>query len=165
VSDAVVQEAMKKAAVAWVSVDGGPAYALWCLPLDGGLYVVSGRGEQAAPGLAGAATAEVSLRGDHGGTIVAFTASVRRVQPGDEEWNAVAPQVAGKRLNADGTTEAVVQRWAMDCALSRLEPAGDVVARPDLPETSGATPPRETPAVRVTRKPFRLHKVRGAGRR
>jgi hypothetical protein len=162
VNDAVVEEAIKKAAVAWVSVDGGPALGLWCLPLDGGLYVVSGRGEQAAPGLADAGTAQVSLRGDHGGTIVGFTASVRRVQPGDEEWNTVAPQVAGKRLNADGTTEAVVQRWAMECTLSRLEPAGDVVARPGFPDASGAAPPRETPAAQVTRKPFRLHKVRGA---
>jgi hypothetical protein len=163
VADAVVEEAIKKAAVAWVSVDDGPALALWCLPLEGGLYVISGRDEQAAPGLAGAASATVSLRGDHGGKIVTFVAEVRRVQPGDEEWNAVAPQVAGKRLNASGTAEALVERWAMDNTLSRLTPIDDTaVTRPSLPDDSEALAPRETPATRVTRKPYRLHKVRGA---
>jgi hypothetical protein len=161
VADPVVEEAIKKAAVAWVSVDDGPQLALWCLPLDGGLYVVSGLGEQAAPGLAGATTASVSLRGDNGGRIATFVADVQRVQPGDEEWNAVAPQVAGKRLNATGTAEALVEKWAMDNTLSRLTPLDDTaVTRGSFPDGSGAAAPRETPAARVTRKPFRLHKVR-----
>jgi hypothetical protein len=53
----LVDEAMKKAAVAWVAVDNGPAQALWCLPLDGALYLVSGPGEQPAPALVNAVTA------------------------------------------------------------------------------------------------------------
>ena len=159
----VVEEAIRKAAIAWVSVDGKPPRGLWCVPVDGALYVVSGYGEQSAPGLAGAASAEVTLRGDHGGRIVTFTADVRRVEPGDDEWNAVAPQVGAKRLNAPGSTEALLERWAMDCTLSRLSPAEGVpaVTRPDLPDGSLAEPPRETPASRATRKPFRLHRVRG----
>ncbi|MEV0716941.1 hypothetical protein [Asanoa sp. NPDC050611] len=161
-TDPVVEEAIKKAAVAWVSVDGGEPRGLWCVPVDGALYVISGIGEQRLPGLAGATTAEVTLRGDHGGRIVTWTADVRRVQPGDDEWNAVAPQVGGKRLNASGTTDQLLERWAMDCTLSCLSPAADgpVVTRPDLPDDSLAEPPRETPAARPTRKPFRLHKVR-----
>jgi hypothetical protein len=163
VADPVVEEAIKKAAVAWVSVDGEPPYALWCLPLDGALFVISGRGEQAAPGLARARTAEVTLRGDHGGRIVTFTADVRRVEPGDEEWEAVAPQVAGKRLNAPVAAEALVERWLMDCTLSRLAPAdAPVVTGAALPADSGAAPPRETPAANRTTRPFRLHRVRGA---
>jgi hypothetical protein len=163
VADPVVEEAIKKAAVAWISIDGGPPYALWCLPLDGALYVVSGLGEQAAPGLAAASTAEVTLRGDHGGRIVSFAADVRRVQPGDEEWNAVAPQVAGKRLNAPSAAEALVERWTMECELSRLAPADTAAVTGDaLPDGSGAAPPRDTPATNPTRKPFRLHKVKGA---
>jgi hypothetical protein len=51
-ADPLVSEALKKAAVAWVSVDGGPALALWCMPIDDALYIVSGQGEQDAPGLA-----------------------------------------------------------------------------------------------------------------
>ncbi|GIF70654.1 hypothetical protein [Asanoa siamensis] len=159
-TEPVVEEAIRKAAIAWVSVDGGPAQGLWCVPVDGALYVVTGIGEQRLDGLARAATAEVTLRGDHGGRIVTWTADVRRVQPGDDEWNTVAPQVGAKRLNATGSTELLVERWAMDCTLSCLSPAGAVVARPDLPDGSLAEPPRETPAARPTRKPFRLHKVR-----
>jgi hypothetical protein len=162
VTDALVQEAIKKAAIAWVRVDDGPQLALWCLPVDGALYVVSGRGEQAAPGLADADTATVTLRGDHGGRIITWTADVRRVQPGDDEWNEVAPQVAGKRLNAAGTAQAQVERWTMECALSRLSPRdGEApLAGTALPDGSLAEPPRATPAARVTRKPFRLHRVR-----
>lgn len=165
-ADPVVEEAIKKTAVAWVSVDDGPAYAVWCLPLDGALYVINGRGEQAAPGLALARAAAVTLRGDHGGRIVTFTAEVRRVEPGDEEWEAVAPQVAGKRLNAPVAADALVRRWLMDCTLSRLAPADDVpaVTGGALPADSEAAPPRETSATNATRKPFRLHKVRGARR-
>jgi hypothetical protein len=161
VADPVVEETIKKAAVAWVSVDGAPPYALWCLPFDGALFVISGRGEQAAPGLAGTTTAEVTLRGDHGGRIVTFTADVRRVQPGDEEWNTVAPQVAGKRLNAPAAAEALVERWLMDCTLSRLDPSETPAQTGrELPDDSGAAAPRPTPAANAVRKPFRLHKVR-----
>ena len=58
-----------------------PAYALWCLPLDGALLVVTGPGEQSAPGLADATGAQVSLRGDHGGRIVTWPARVTRLLP------------------------------------------------------------------------------------
>lgn len=158
----LVEEAMKKAAVAWVSVDGGPGLALWCMPLDRALYVVSGPGEQTAPGLADASTATVTLRGDHGGQIVTWPAEVTRVVPGSEQWEAAAPLVAAKRLNAPGTANALAQRWAREeCALNRLAPAGAPLAEgASLPNGSLAATPRETPAVRRTRKPFRLHRVR-----
>ncbi|MFD0788068.1 hypothetical protein ACFQZ8_29510, partial [Micromonospora azadirachtae] len=52
----LVDEVIKKAAVVWVSVSGGLARALWCAPLEGALLVISGPGEQSAPGLAGATT-------------------------------------------------------------------------------------------------------------
>ncbi|MFI2649191.1 hypothetical protein [Micromonospora fulviviridis] len=161
VSPPLVDEAVKKAAVAWVSVAGGPAYALWCLPLDGALLVVTGPGEQSAPGLADAAEAEVTLRGDHGGRIVTWPARVDRLRPGTEEWETAAPLVAAKRLNASGPSADLVARWASEgCALNRLSPAGTATTGADLPAGSLAEQPRETPVVRATRKPFRLHKVR-----
>lgn len=160
-STPLVDEAMKKAAVAWVSVPGGPALALWCVPLEGALFVVSGPGEQAAPGLAGASEAQVTLRGDHGGRIVTWPAGVTRVEPGSETWTIAAPLVAAKRLNASGPTAELVRRWETDgCALNRLMPAGVPLAGEALPAGSLAEPPRATPAVRATRKPFRLHRVR-----
>jgi hypothetical protein len=142
----VVDEAIKKAAVAWVAVGDGPALGLWCMPLDGALVVVSG---------------PVRLRGDTGGLIVIADAAVERLVPGTEAWTTIAPQLAGKRLNASGTAEEVVARWAeTGCAIVRLTPAEKAVARPDLPDTDDAAPPRETPARVEVRRPFRLHRVR-----
>lgn len=157
----LVVEATKKAAVAWVAVGDREPLALWCAPIDGALYVVSGAGEQAAPGLAEATAAQVTLRGDHGGRIVTWPAEVSRVVPGTEAWTTVAPQVAAKRLNSAEPAAELVERWADQCVLSRLTPSGAPLAAGDtLPSGSLAAPPRPTPAVRQTRKPFRLHRVR-----
>jgi hypothetical protein len=149
----LVTEAMKKAAIAWLGVDGQPPYAVWCLWVADALYVVSGPGEQPAPGLADASTVEVSARGDHGGRIVTFRAAVTRV-PGDDP---ALPQLAAKRLNS-ASAEALVARWGTDNVVSRLEPL-EVL---DLPDASLAAPPPPTPAARTTRMPWRLHRVRGA---
>ncbi|MEV0897889.1 hypothetical protein [Actinoplanes sp. NPDC049802] len=161
-SSGVLEEAIKKAAIAWISVDDGPAYALWCMPVESSLAVISGPGEQFAPGLAEARSATVRLRGDHGGLIVRAEATVSRLVPGSPEWDEIAPQLAGKRLNASGPAEQVVARWAADgCALVRLTPGADSMAgAADLPAESHAAPPRETPARVETRRPFRLHRVR-----
>jgi hypothetical protein len=158
----LVEEAIKKAAVAWVSVGDGPALPLWCLPLEGNLIVVCGPGEQSAPDLVKAATATVRLRGDTGGLIVVFEATVERLDPDGAEWATVAPQLATKRLNASGKAEDLVARWAATgCAVIRLTPsATEVVSGPHLPDESGAAPPRETPARAAVRRPFRLHRVR-----
>lgn len=158
----VLDEAIKKAAVAWVAVGDGPALALWCLPLDGCLYVVSGPGEQHAPDLAGAGQAAVTLRGDHGGQIVTWQAVVTPVEPGTEQWATVAAQLATKRLNAPGTATALVERWIADgVSVSRLAPADTTpVTGAALPDSALAETPRESTALRPVRKPFRLHRVR-----
>lgn len=158
----LVAEAIKKAGIAWISAAGGPALGLWVLPLDGALVVLSGPGEQQAPGLAEATTAQVRLRGDHGGLIVILDTRVERLLPGSEEWAEIAPQLAAKRLNASGTAAEQVARWAeTGCAVVRLTPVGDApVSAPELPDGSGAAPPRETPARVAVRRPFRLHRVR-----
>ena len=158
----LVEEAVKKAAVAWVSVGDGPALALWCLPLEGSLLVVSGPGEQSAPGLTEAATATVRLRGDTGGLIVEFEATVERLDPAGADWATAAPQLATKRLNASGTAEELVARWVgSGCAIVRLTPSErSAVSAPDLGDESWAAPPRDTPARVAVRRPFRLHRVR-----
>ena len=158
----VVAEAIKKAAVVWVAVADGPAYALWCMPHDGSLYVVAGPGEQTAPGLADASEATLTLRGDHGGRIVDCPATVRRLTPGTDEWETIAPQLAAKRLNASGTADALVARWQeAGCLVAGLTPADEAgTTGRDLPDGSAAAPPRETPARVPVRRPFRLHRVR-----
>jgi hypothetical protein len=162
VSAELVDEAIKKAAVAWISVGDGPALGLWCMPLEGALILVAGPGEQAAPGLAEASAATIRLRGDTGGLIVISEATVERLTPGSEDWTTIAPQLAGKRLNASGTADELVARWAADgCAVVRLTPAASTaIAAPNLPDDSEAAAPRETPARVKVRNPFRLHRVR-----
>jgi hypothetical protein len=158
----LIEEAAKKAAVAWLLVPGAePAYPVWCAWLSGALFVVSGEGEQAAPGLAGAAAAQVTLRGDHLGRIATWAADVSTVEPGTPEWDEVAPQLAAKRLNAPGNAEETVRRWTEQATVSRLSPA----AQPEpLPDSALAMPPRPSPATRRPRRPFRLHRVRGSNR-
>jgi hypothetical protein len=149
----LVGEVGKKAAVAWL--DGRFA---WCAWFDDALYVVSGPGEQDLGELVDGV--EVTLRGDHGGRVVTWVAAVSRVEPGGEEWEKVAAQLAGKRLNAVGTTDEVVARWASTCVVYALRPGADATTGTDLPSESLAEPPRPTPAARETKRPFRLHRVR-----
>lgn len=160
-TDPLVDEVARKVSIAWLTVGDGPAYAVWCLGVDGHLYVVSGPGEQPAPGLAGADSALVTARGDHGGRIVTWPVRVERLWPGNDEWATIAPQLATKRLNAPVGAEALVQRWAAECVISRLVPAGaPVEAGGTLPDVSHAAAPVDTPATRRPRRPFRLHRVR-----
>jgi hypothetical protein len=153
----LVTEAMKKAAVAWLGLADLAPYPVWCLWVDDALFVVSGPGEQPAPDLAEATAATVTARGDHGGRIVTWSARVERIHPDSDTWTSVVAQLAGKRLNSTSTAE-LAQRWARDCVVSKLTPTEQPLA--ERPDGSLAAPPRPTPAVRVTRKPFRLHRVK-----
>lgn len=163
-SDPLVDEVTKKAPVAWLTVGTAPTYAVWCLGIDGVLYVVSGPGEQAAPDLVGASEALVTARGDHGGRVASWPVRVDRIWPGTPDWDEVAPKLAAKRLNAPVAADALVARWADECVVSRLLPAGPPVeAGGTLPDGSLAAPPVPTPATRRPRNPFRLHRVRRAG--
>ena len=119
---ALIAEATKKAAVVWLTVGAKP-YAVWCVPIAEALYVVSGPGEQAAPGLAEATSVTVTARGDHGGSIATWPARVEQIEPGTDDWTAVALTVAGKRLNATGSAEDLAARWARDAVLVRLTPS------------------------------------------
>jgi len=119
----LISEAMKKAAVVWLTLGVHEPYPVWCLWTGESLLVVSGPGEQPAPGLAEAATAVVTARGDHGGSIVSWPATVERLRPDTDGWPAVA-QLAAKRLNSDPADE-LVARWATECVVSRLTPTDD----------------------------------------
>jgi hypothetical protein len=162
VTSPVLDEAIKKAALAWISAGGGAALALWCMPLEGSLIVVSGPGEQYAPGLAEAARATVRLRGDNGGLIVVSEMAVTRLTPGTDEWETIAGQLSVKRLNASGSAAEVVARWAQTgCAVLKLTPDQETpLIAPHLPAGSGAEQVRDTPARVEVRRPFRLHRVR-----
>jgi hypothetical protein len=123
---ALIGEAMKKATIAWLTVASHHQYAVWCAWSKGGLQVVSGPGEQPAPGLATAAEAIVTARGDHGGKIVSWRAVVTRLVPGTAEWEEFVPALAARRLNSAPAPE-LVHRWAKSCLVSRLTPVDDAV--------------------------------------
>ncbi|GLF94492.1 hypothetical protein [Streptomyces yaizuensis] len=145
---ALVEEATKKSGLVWVRGQG-PERALWHLWHDGAAYVVGdGAGEQPLPGLADGGTAEITVRSkDKGGRLVGWTASVREVAAGSEEWEAVAPELKGKRLNAVDA-EGVLERWARECRVLRLEPLSSTT---ELPDGSLAVPPVASAAT--TRQP------------
>ncbi|MER6094981.1 hypothetical protein ABT154_03830 [Streptomyces sp. NPDC001728] len=145
---ALVEEATKKSGLVWVR-GTGPARALWHVWHDGAAFVVGdGPGEQPLPGLADGGTAEVTVRSkDKGGRLVAWTAAVRELAPGTDEWDAAVAELKGKRLNApDG--EAMTGRWARECRVLRLEPRGSTT---ELPDGSLAAVPLPTEAT--TREP------------
>ena len=165
----LIEETAKKAAVAWLTVPGaGQAYPVWFLWADGALHVVGGAGEQATPGLAelidaGGGQVDVTMRGDHGGRVVQAAATVSALDPTGANWATIAPQLAGKRLNATGGAEQVVARWATECRIYRITPVDDPTeAGPTLPDGDLVASPRPSDAARHPRMPKRLHRVRGA---
>jgi hypothetical protein len=124
--------------------------------------VVHDGGEQPLPGLAGAAACRVVVRSnDNGARIVAWRASVTRVEPGTDGWREAVPLLLAKRLNLPDPAGAE-ERWATGSVVSRLTPAGGPDA--GLPDTSLAEPPAPSPATTRATVPFVLHR-RPGGRR
>ncbi|MFC9925569.1 hypothetical protein [Streptomyces sp. NPDC127190] len=148
---ALIEEATKKSGLIWVRATGAPAArALWHVWHEGAVCLVGGGpGEQPLEGLADGGTAEVSVRSkDKGGRLVTFPVTVSEVAAGSPEWEAAVAELKGKRLNApDG--EEMPARWARECRVLRLTPAGAVTP---LPEGSLAEAPVPTPAT--TRRPI-----------
>ncbi|NGO70044.1 hypothetical protein [Streptomyces boncukensis] len=167
---ALVEEATKKSGLIWVRGPQGPARALWHVWHEGAAHVVGaadaadaagaagavpGGGEQPLEGLAlsDGGTATVTVRSkDKGGRLVTWPAHVRELAPGSTEWEAAAAELKGKRLNAPDA-ETVTERWARECRVLRLEPAGPVREKPGaMPDASHAAPP--LPSGAVTRRPM-----------
>ncbi|MEU2928898.1 hypothetical protein ABZ636_28180 [Streptomyces sp. NPDC007251] len=148
---ALIEEASKKSGLVWVKGAGAAAArALWHVWHEGAVCLVGdGPGEQPLEGLVDGGTAEVTVRSkDKGGRLVTFPATVSEPAPGSEQWEAAVAELKGKRLNApDG--EQMPARWARECRVLRLTPAG---ALAPLPSGSLAQPPVPTPAT--TRMPI-----------
>jgi ADP-ribose pyrophosphatase YjhB (NUDIX family) len=124
-SPALVAEATRRAGVIWLTVPPNrTTYPVWHRWLSDAAYLVTGPGEQPAPGLgeAGQVTVTVPSK-DSGGALVTWTAAVRRVDPGSAEWEAViGPLVAGRRGVVSGSAEPAAARWARSCAMFCLIP-------------------------------------------
>ncbi|MGW3247662.1 hypothetical protein [Streptomyces sp. NPDC001070] len=148
---ALIEEAVKKSGLLWA--DG---QALWHAWVDGAVVVVGGGpGEQPlpGPGLTDGGTATVTVRSkDKGGRLVAFPVRVTELVPEGEAWTTAVEELKGKRLNAPDA-ETMTGRWARECRVLRLEPAGAPFERPGaMPDGSGAAAP--VPTAAVTRRPI-----------
>jgi hypothetical protein len=125
---ALVEEAARRSGLIWVRRAGAdpdsgpPPRPVWHLWQGGSAYLLTGGIEQPMPeGLdADGAQAEVIVRSkDKGSELVVWRAAVREVETDSEEWRAVVPALAARRLNSpDG--EQAPQRWARECRLFRL---------------------------------------------
>ncbi|EST32387.1 hypothetical protein [Streptomyces roseochromogenus] len=150
---ALIEEAAKKSGLIWVRGAGSPAArALWHVWHEGAVCLVGGGpGEQPLEGLVDGGSAEVTVRSkDKGGRLVTFPATVSELPAGSAEWEAAVAELKGKRLNApDG--EQMPARWARECRVLRLAPAGSSVPLPDsslaqAPVATAATTRRPVPA-------------------
>lgn len=150
---ALVEEATKKSGLIWVrpAGPGHHAQAVWHIWQDGSVYVLTGGIEQPLPDLVDHAHVTVRSK-DKGSRLVTWVASVAQVQPGSDEWDAVVPTLAAKRLNLpDG--DAAPRRWARECIVWRLTPTGDVAETPDAPSTGShaVAPPTSSARSHVPR--------------
>ncbi|MGP3982641.1 hypothetical protein [Streptomyces sp. KR80] len=161
---ALVEEATKKSGLIWVQADG-PARALWHVWHEGAACLVGdGPGEQPLTGLglADGASVAVTVRSkDKGGRLVTWPAHVTELAPGSEAWEAAVAELKAKRLNAPDA-ERVTERWARECRVLRLEPAG---ALAELPDGRLSAAPLPTPATTRRPIPAALPKLLLRGRR
>ncbi|MDT0342527.1 hypothetical protein [Streptomyces litchfieldiae] len=147
---ALIEESAKKSALVWVRGPQGPARPLWHVWHDGAVWVVGdGPGEQPLAGLrlTDGGTATVTCRSkDKGGRLVVWPARVGEPAPDGDAWREAVAELRGKRLNAPDA-EALAERWAAECRVFRLAPAGEPSQRPgSMPTASLAAPPLPTPA-------------------
>ncbi|GAA1109547.1 MULTISPECIES: hypothetical protein [Kitasatospora] len=151
---ALLEEAAKKSGLLWVRPEGVPnGRALWHAWHDGAVVVVGDGGEQPLHGLAAGGRAEVTVRSkDKGGRLTGWLADVTELAPRSEAWQGAVEELKSKRLNAPDT-DTIGDRWARECRVLRLEPAGALTERPGaMPDGSHAAVPMPTGAT--TRRPI-----------
>jgi hypothetical protein len=160
---ALVEEASKKAGLIWVRGPEGPTRSLWHVWHDGAVCLVGG-GPLEQPmedlGLTDGAAATVSVRSkDKGGRLVVWPARVVELTPRGERWEEAVGELRGKRLNAPDF-QTVADRWARECRVLRLEPAGAPVQKPGaMPDDAQLAPPLPTAATTRRRIPAGLPKL------
>lgn len=165
---AEIAAVMKKAGLVWLSWDGRRPAPAWFATVDGS-YVVLADGstgssgstgaEQPLPGLAEAGTVEVVVPAKPATSRLAgWTASVRRLEPGTDEWLAAAQVVRTERLNASDL-DSQLERWRDGAELLVLEPTGQLTEAPGrYDDTPRAETPAETTATTRGKRPITLHR-------
>ncbi|EST23399.1 hypothetical protein N566_25795 [Streptomycetaceae bacterium MP113-05] len=171
---ALIEETAKKSALLWIRGPQGPARALWHIWHEGAVCLVGrtsdapgpdtdpGRTEQplAGLGLTDGGTATVTARSkDKGGRLIAWPARVVVLAPGTDAWEATVAGLKTKRLNTPDS-DTVAERWARDCRVLRLEPAGEPVQTPGaMPDAAHTATPLPTPATTRHQAPAGLPRL------
>jgi hypothetical protein len=163
--DAAVAEiaaVMKKAGLVWLQWDGRRAVPAWFATVDGSYVVLadsSGAEEQPLPGLAESGAAEVVVPAKPATSrLASWSAKVRRLEPGSEEWLAAAQVLRTERLNAS-KLDTQLERWMTEAELLVLEPTGHLTEAPGRYDDSPrAQAPVESPATTRGKRPITLHR-------
>lgn len=158
---AQIAAAMKKAGLLWLSWDGGPSRPAWFATVDDSYVVLAGRGddaEQPLPGLAEAGQVEVVVPAKPALTrLLRWSATVRRLEPGTDEWTAAANTLRADRLNADDLP-GQLDRWRDSADLVVLEPAGPIAEHEGNYDDRPYAAPAGSPATTRGRLPRVLHR-------
>lgn len=162
-SDEAVAEiagVMKKAGLVWLSWGGGRPAPAWFAKVDESYVVLAdraGSAEQPLPGLVEAGAAEVVVPAKPAtNRLAAWTATVRRLEPGSEEWTTAAQVLRTERLNAAGL-DTQLDRWQTEADLLVLEPTGEITTGQYDDRSRAETPPGTTATTRG-RRPITLHR-------
>jgi hypothetical protein len=152
---AFTAELASKSDLIWVSVDHAPARAVWHVWHDGAFAVVTGGLEQPDSGLREGAQVEVTLRSkENRARQLRVPATVTRVEPRSDGWDAAVAALHPKRLNApDGEEQPA--RWARESSVWLIRPAGAPLERPGaMSADAHRATPVPTPAITLDRTPF-----------
>lgn len=153
---------MKKAGLLWLSWDGGRPAPAWFATVDGKYVVLADAAdsaEQPLPGLAAAGAAEVVVPAKPAtNRLASWKATVRRLEPGSEEWTEAAQVLRTERLNADGL-DTQLERWKSEADILVLEPTGEITeAAGRYDDRTRAEAPVPTPATTRGKAPITLHR-------
>ncbi|MFI5697196.1 hypothetical protein ACIA58_35395 [Kribbella sp. NPDC051586] len=153
---------MKKAGLVWLSWDGGRPAPAWFATVEGQYVVLADAAESAEqplPGLAAAGSAQVVVPAKPAtNRLASWTATVRRLEPGTDEWTAAAQVLRTERLNAAGL-DTQLDRWQSEADILVLEPTGEITeAAGRYDATPRAEAPVPTSATTRGKAPITLHR-------
>ena len=122
---ALLDEATRRSGLVWVQAHRRAPEPVWHLWHEGAALVVLGGGEQRLDGVAPGDRVLVVVRSKErqADRLVQWWATVVEVVPGTAAWDALAPLLAARRLNApDGRGQPA--RWAGRSIVLSLVPDG-----------------------------------------
>lgn len=120
------EAALQKGSILWLSIpqpDGDPVVRpAWYVQDGRQVYVLTGPGEQQLPHIGQADTVEMTVKSKQvQAAIGTMPAKVRVVDGGSDEFEEIATQGMGNRLNLPDGRDAL-ERWRETCVMVELTP-------------------------------------------